>query len=339
MIPFDGLCSLDRNVFIQQLLDARNKPTYFLSTETVSCQACLEVNEQNEGSSTAATMYCVDCGEYLCERCSRPHTRTTMKGGAHKVRPLGAELEQELLWAPGSYCDKHTDRQVELYCHDCNENICRMCSDAEHLQHESEKISDVAKAFLLQIDSDSQQIWAQMSNVREKSGENDQKQLEFLRNVYSVKADIKDAGNEVTRIVDNQVAMQLDEVDMIKSEDEKKAETVEERYQLALVALESFCAYSRELLHKGRPSDVTGAAVELHKRATELMNNDVTSVQYRPPHVTFTPADVTQVKRLNLTGKVTSATEKQPGKISLLLFMHNVHVHCVSKNVQLFCYL
>ena len=107
--------------------------------------------------------------------------------------------------------------------------------------------------------------------------------------------------------------MQLSEVDMIKSEDEKKAETVEERYQLALVAMESFCAYSRELLDKGRPSDVTRDAVELHKRATELMNNDVTSVQYHPPHVTFTPADVTQVKRLNLVGKVAVATDQQPG--------------------------
>ena len=50
----------------------------------------------------------------------------------------------------------------------------------------------------------------------------------------------------------------------------KKAESVQETYQLALVSMERFHTYSRELLDKGRPSDITRAACELHDRATEL---------------------------------------------------------------------
>ena len=75
-IPPDGLCGLQHHFIIQQLVDARNVSSK--STDEVPCQACLEVNEENESSVVSATMYCVDCGEYLCERCSRPHTRTTM---------------------------------------------------------------------------------------------------------------------------------------------------------------------------------------------------------------------------------------------------------------------
>ena len=84
---------------------------------------------------------------------------------------------------------------------------------------------------------------------------------------------------------------------MVKAEDSKNAEAMKESYQLALVAMESFHTYPRELLDRGRRSDFTRAASELHKRATELQDNDVTSVQYWPPHVSFTPAHVTQVKR------------------------------------------
>jgi len=80
-----------------------------------------------------------------------------------------------------------------------------------------------------------------------------------------------------------------------------------------LVAMESFHTYSRELLDKGRPSDITRAASELRTRATELLENDVTSVRYCPHHVTFAPADVTQVQHLNLTGKVTIAARKPSG--------------------------
>jgi len=214
----------------------------------------------------------------------------------------------------GSYCDKHKDKQVELYCYDCNENICVLCFAVNHKQHETAEIPEAAKTFSLQINSDNEQIWSQIRNVQEKSQEKQKKRNEFLTEVDKAKCGIKDAGDKITRIVDNQVAMQLSEVDMITSEDSKKAETVEERYQLALVVMESFCTYSRELLDKGRPSDVTRAAIELHKRATELLNNDVTSVQYCPPHVTFTTVNVTQVKCLSLIGKVAVATKKQPGK-------------------------
>jgi len=96
---------------------------------------------------------------------------------------------------------------------------------------------------------------------------------------------------------------------------------MQERYELALVALETFHMYSCELLDKGRPNDVTREAGDLHKRAIELLDNDVTSVQYCPPDVTFTSTDVTQVKRLNLIGKVTHTAEKQPGyEITCLIF-------------------
>ena len=93
----------------------------------------------------------------------------------------------------------------------------------------------------------------------------------------------------------------------MKSDSVKQAEVVQEQLQLALVAMESFHTYSRELLDKGRPSDITRAAGELHRRATELLDNDVTSVQYCPPHVTFAPADVTQLTPLQLIGKLTSS--------------------------------
>ena len=91
----------------------------------------------------------------------------------------------------------------------------------------------------------------------------------------------------------------------MKSDSAEQAEIVQEQLQLAMVTMESFHTYSRELLDKGRPSDVTRAASDLHKRATELLKYDVTSAQYCPPHVTFSPADVTQLTSLQLIGKLT----------------------------------
>ena len=311
-IPPDGLCGLQHHFFIQHLVDARNVSSK--STDELPCQACSEVNEENEGSP-AATMYCVDCGEYLCDRCSRLHRRMSMKGGAHQVRPLGAELEQELLKVRGSYCDKHKDKQVELYCYDCNENICVLCFAVKHTQHHTVEIPKVAVKLRSKIDSDDNLVLSGMNAVSQRSDKANEEHVKFLSQVETAEKIVVEAGEAIKRLVDRQVNECLLELQSVKTESTKQAEIVQEQLQLALVAMKSFHTYSRELLDKGRPSDVTRAAVELHKRATELMNNDVTSVQYRPPHVTFTPADVTQVTSSQLIGKLNVInSENVPGK-------------------------
>jgi len=70
------------------------------------------------------------------------------------VRPLGAELEQELIQLQGSSCDKHKDEQVKLYCYECDENICLMCSAVKHRNHESGEIPEVADSVKSRIDDD-----------------------------------------------------------------------------------------------------------------------------------------------------------------------------------------
>jgi len=140
-------------------------------------------------------------------------------------------------------------------------------------------------------------VLSQVNSIRKMSKEKEKKRNGFPKQANKVESEIKVTGKQVHEVVNNQIVEQLDEVEMVKAEDANNAEAMKESYQLALVAMESFHTYSRELLDRGRRSDVTRAASKLHKRATELLDNDVTSVQYWPPHVTFTPADVTQVKR------------------------------------------
>jgi len=262
-IPPDGLCALQHHFFIQHLVDARNVSSK--STDEVPCQACLEVNEDNEGSRPTATMYCVDCSEYLCERCSRLHRRMSMKGGAHQVRPMGAELEQELLKVRGSYCDKHKEKQVELYCHDCNENICVLCFAVKHTQHQTVEIPEMAEKLRPKIDSDDNLVLSGMNAVRQRSDKVKEDLQKFLSQVETTEKMVVEAGEAIKRIVDRQVSECLQKLQSVKTEGTKEAEIVQEPFHLALVAMESFHTYSRELLDKGRPSDVTRAAVELHK--------------------------------------------------------------------------
>ena len=334
-IPSNGLADLRHHFFIQHLVDVMTASS--IPTDETPCEVCLEMEGSGEDSDEcpSATMYCIDCSQKLCEQCSRPHMK--MKGGPHQVRTLTADLEQELIQLRPSYCDKHKDKPVELYCHDCNENICVLCFAVKHTQHKTVEIPEAAKAFEQQILSYEQQLWAQVYNIRRTQSEKDKKRSEFLHEADRVKNEVKAARSQLIEIIDNQVALQLSEVDAITLEDQEKADTVEERYQLALVALKNFHAYSRELLEKGSPSDVTRAGSELQKRAAELLNSDVTSALYQPSHVTFRPVDVCQSKHLTLVGKVTFTAANQSGTLVQVISHNSLTVHFMSIFSSLLC--
>ena len=110
-IPPDGVGGLQRHFIVQRLVDVRKASTG--ESCEVPCEECMKKSsEESEQKTKIATMYCGNCNQKLCETCCMDHIR--MKGGAHQVRPMGAELEQELIQLRGSSCDKHKDKQVEL---------------------------------------------------------------------------------------------------------------------------------------------------------------------------------------------------------------------------------
>jgi len=138
--------------------------------------------------------------------------------------------------------------------------------------------------------------------------------VDFAAEVENVKKTVIATGDEIKRLVDKQVSDILIELESVRSSSAKEADSVQETLQLTLLSMKSFHAYSRELLDKGRPNDITRAACELHDRATQLLKSDVTAVKYRPPYVTFTPADVTQVKRLSLIGELVTTAGRPTGR-------------------------
>jgi len=53
---------------------------------TETCEVCSTAEQ-----FIRATVFCVDCSQKLCGRCSLPHKK--MKGRPHDVKPLGDELD------------------------------------------------------------------------------------------------------------------------------------------------------------------------------------------------------------------------------------------------------
>jgi len=79
-----------------------------------------------------------------------------------------------------SSCDKHEDKQVELFCHSCKKNICVLCFATKHKSHKNGEIPEVADNFILKINGDDKQILPLAQLVSSQNGYN-RMQPSFVR--------------------------------------------------------------------------------------------------------------------------------------------------------------
>jgi len=299
------------------------------TTNLAMCPICLGICD-NPKSLPCLHGFCLRClqdlyrGRLPGDRAACPKCRKEFRiprdgvGGLqhHFIVQQLVDQERERIRLRGAFCDEHQEEHVKFYCHDCMENICLMCSAVKHIDHNSCDISEAADGFRLAIDEDDRQILSAISSVHEQSGLMKQGVTEFLGKVEDARKKLLATADVVKRSVDSQINDVLTELQSATSECAVQAESLQDTYQLALMSMESFHARVQELLARGRPCDITRAACELRDKTRQLL--DIAAVKYRPPHVTFAPADVTQVKRLSLIGKLTVTTEQQPGVRCLL---------------------
>ena len=283
-IPQTGLASLRQNFDLESLVEAKDVSNTASGSE--SCEVCrLE----------AATMYCVDCSQKLCEGCSLPHEK--MRTGAHDVRPLTAELSAEQTSLRQSYCDKHPDKRYELYCFNCKGNICMKCFAVSHRQHRCKEIKEAAKDIATLVKTDMKPFPSRITDCRGRLTQVENKKAKFLTDVKKAEQEVRQRGDELKRKVDRHVNELLHELERVKSRGEQETKDVVDSCQLAVAALERFHVSSTELISKGSCRDITRAGEGLRVKAKELLktyDNSSFAQGYQALQVTFEASNFDQ---------------------------------------------
>jgi len=129
------------------------------------CEVC-----SSEQHNIPATVYCIECSQKLCEKCSRPHLSITSE-------PREVKALDEVSFNPSrfeSYCDKHNER-VRIYCYNCQTSACSTCCLESHKTHKFERIDVMAKTSARWIDDEAKQVASRIESFRCAAAQVEQK--------------------------------------------------------------------------------------------------------------------------------------------------------------------
>ena len=96
-------------------------------------------------SGDSAVSRCSDCSVFMCEFCVTAHKRINATKN-HQILSLTEVkiLGSKVLVKP-SFCSKHKDETLKLFCSTCQKTICRDCTIVDHREHKYDFVTDVAE--------------------------------------------------------------------------------------------------------------------------------------------------------------------------------------------------
>ncbi|XP_078614315.1 uncharacterized protein LOC144883595 [Branchiostoma floridae x Branchiostoma japonicum] len=280
-----GVAELKDNFFVESLkdtVDVHKKLTN--EGESLVCGSC-------ETKSGAAS-FCTECGELLCDECVAIHRRLKVTRG-HQVigvEQLKAESESNTVKInprPPPPCRIHSQETLKLFCVDCSEAICQVCTVLSHKDHKYEYFTDTAakakediRALLaktekkmLDLKNADQQAKAQKTDLEKNVSETSEK----------IKRKAEKTRKELVALVNQQETELLSYVNTVSQTRSKEFSTAIEEIETTTVALESAAEFGRNIVEHGSELDIMAVSGDVNCRLKKLLQIELTDITEKLP--------------------------------------------------------
>ncbi|XP_031562208.1 tripartite motif-containing protein 45-like [Actinia tenebrosa] len=203
------------------------------------------------GSHRSVSWHCFDCNRSLCDECEKNHSEFIRD---HKLVSLVEIKEEdiELMLSRETNCVKHVDNIVELFCKDCQQNICMKCLKYNHDEHSTVNLSKYTAKNKAQLSK-------QLEELKELEQEM-KKQVEVIEEeTNESKANCEKAKNLVKERVREMIDMLQKNVQkLFKQIDEcvERAERRQVKGHSVLDETRGAIEYMNQLIEKGVASEV-----------------------------------------------------------------------------------
>ena len=231
-------------------------------------------------SGDVAVGYCTDCGEFLCEWCRDTCHKRNKVFISHTL----VSIED----APGfpsstreqhSYCDKHTDHKLEVYCRSCSAVVCSMCMlELAHKNHKYDFIKNVNEELMAKIKRSTESLKAKEEELKmnlifvealERAVNSRRSQLE---------SEINKSYDHCISILQKKKEQMLSEVDATFTQGNKKIWSAKNDIETLSLQLESCKSFSLRYQKQGHLLSLTSQLIQYLDK-TEAAKIDFSCLQ------------------------------------------------------------
>lgn len=267
-ISRDEVRSLPINFFLDNMLDIALINSS--DQEPVPCSSC--------DAGYPATSRCVDCGEFLCERCYGVHKRIRQTKD-HRILTISELLESntgEDLHRP-AFCAIHRSEQLKYYCETCNEAVCRDCVLIEHRQHKYNYIKDCKKI---------QKQKAALENLYEQCAGNVTTLEKSMRDIQgisdtlhgrlvAVKAEIRETALQQIKVIKERERELLIKVEKIHNAKSTILRRQKKQLEEDFTRFRAGCDFSEQVLRYANEVELLSLRGHVTQRLTELNETEL----------------------------------------------------------------
>ena len=274
---------LPHHFYIQKLLDIKNINKHS-DPDIPPCKVCMADSVDKVRERVArAKWFCQNCSELLCEDCCKAHKYMRTP---HVLKVLTHELNQKLRQR---VCGKHPEEFNDIYCWECDKNVCRSCVQEEHKRHSTLNIREAEEGTRNEITACKTEMSMVVTEL-DKLAETCSKEVEFMKEQErGMKERISSAAQKQKQVIDEQ----LSELYIRYDRTTELGESTREMAEITSKDIVKFVEQCDQLMDKGTAMDVVRSGRQLHQEAAHLKQRYTAITIKRPGILTFTPADVT----------------------------------------------
>ena len=199
--------------------------------------------------------------------------------------PFAAEVEKDEKGTPNGFCNLHSKYQLNLYCLQCNKNICEACQENSHVNHECRNINDMYQECRHTLETDLELLASQESDFLREKRRLSETQTQFAERARNTEEDLKQNASEINYCVEEVLSKLMDKLNNDKTQIEKRLGGDRCHLEFIIAAIKTLTMQIDAVLKNERPCDIVGAFHDLHSRTSKLHRQQKGTIDYAKLHI------------------------------------------------------
>ncbi|KAH3731042.1 hypothetical protein DPMN_057047 [Dreissena polymorpha] len=179
-------------------------------TATQTCEPCMKTN-----TSKAATLFCKDCQELLCETCRNPHI--AYKSGNHDI-----VTQENVVGMKGMDRCKEHGMLFEFFCEDHSKLCCPTCVFTHRRCEELNEISSISLQVGAELDNWKQCLLMLESDADANMIDCKQSEKQLNESIIDISKEVDDLGDRLIKQIEEAKRDFLTQAHALKCEEVKR---------------------------------------------------------------------------------------------------------------------